>query len=286
MVLLTTRSRKTSPQASKISILFSPLIFASICMFITITAHWCIVSYRLFQAVEAREGPMIFYVDWKQATMVAYMSVFTASIIIGDAVIIYRLWVVWNYNKIVVIIPLLSLIGLTVTGVGLVCQFPKMKIGEGIYESKAGIWINSDCIFTFCINVYSSVLIAYRIWKINRSSRKIGGTSLNAVVAIVIEAAMLYTVWTLIFFVTYQMHQSVFFFIVNGWPAISGITCMMINVRAGMGWAQEAAGSMSTGITAKTTSKQSGALVGSTGEIDNMYVMHPVVVDDWKKGDT
>lgn len=135
MVLLTTRSRKTSPQASKISILFSPLIFASICMFITITAvstpdlfpihtadiedleHWCIVSYRLFQAVEAREGPMIFYVDWKQATMVAYMSVFTASIIIGDAVIvslilvsshipypncspppqIYRLWVVGRF---------------------------------------------------------------------------------------------------------------------------------------------------------------------------------------------
>lgn len=40
------------------------------------------------------------------------------------------------------------------------------------------------------------------------------------------------------FFISYQIHSNLQFVAVDSWPAMSGISFMLINVRVGLGWAQ------------------------------------------------
>ena len=40
------------------------------------------------------------------------------------------------------------------------------------------------------------------------------------------------------FFISYQSHSNLRFVAVDSWPAMSGISFMLINVRVGPGWAQ------------------------------------------------
>lgn len=177
--LLISRARKTSPHASIWSILCTPLIAGSLAMFVAITVHWVIEGARLVQAVNSPEGPLIFYLEWSQPTFVAEMGFFIAAAVIGDALIIYRLWVVWNYRNLVVVFPILGLVGLLTCGIGLVQEFPQLETGAGIFQSSAARWATPDCVFTICTNVYCSAMIAYKLWLVDSRSQKYGGPSLG-----------------------------------------------------------------------------------------------------------
>lgn len=274
--LLISRARKTSPHASIWSILCTPLIAGSLAMFVAITVHWVIEGARLVQAVNSPEGPLIFYLEWSQPTFVAEMGFFIAAAVIGDALIIYRLWVVWNYRKLVVVFPILGLVGLLTCGIGLVQEFPQLETGAGIFQSSAARWATPDCVFTICTNVYCSAMIAYKLWLVDSRSQKYGGPSLGGVLAIVVESATFYTAWALVFFVTYQTHQNICFLIVNCWPAVSGITCMMINVRAGLGWALEGTNS---NLNTSTVNASRVVFEGIGDSNSKAYVMNPLASD-------
>ncbi|KIJ24716.1 hypothetical protein M422DRAFT_194345 [Sphaerobolus stellatus SS14] len=240
----------------------NPLILGSICIFVTITAHWCFTFKRLFQAfVTYKEGQasLEFYEDLTQTTEVVKTGFLVASLCLGDAMIIYRLWIVWGYNKRVIIFPICTLIGLTICGTGITYQFTRYTPGENVFLSIAGRWITSDCVFTLCTNVYSTVFIGYRIWKVNRASAKYaGGRSLDNVLGIIIESAAIYTSWTIFFFASYQSQSNLQFIVVDCWSSASGIAAMFINVRVGLGWATKAVPSIEASIGSQNGSGLNG----------------------------
>ncbi|KAF8990611.1 hypothetical protein BDQ17DRAFT_1255653 [Cyathus striatus] len=277
LYLLTNHQRVTSTSKKRLKI--NPLITSSVCIFITITAHWICTFLRLFQAFvyfDNGSSALAFYANLNQTSEVVKTGFLMASLVMGDAMIIYRLWIIWNYNRAIVIFPIGTLIGLTVCGIGITYQFTQYKPGEDVFLSAAGRWITSDCVFTLCTNVYSSVLIAWRIWSVNMKSRKYGGTSLTAVLGIVVESAAIYTSWTIFFFASYQSRSNLQFIAVDAWPAMSGIAFTLINVRVGLGWAQKAQSSTSNDRSVgQITSRLGDIRSGVTGE---SYGMRPVAV--------
>jgi len=200
-----------------------------------------------------------------------------ASLLMSDAVIIYRLWVIWNYNTYIVLFPICTLVGLTVCGIGITYQFTQYRPGENVFLSEAGRWITSDCIFTLCTNVYSSVLIAWRIWSINVKSREFGGASLNSVLGTVVESAAIYTSWTIFFFASYRSKSNLQFIVVDTWPAMSGIAFTLINVRVGLGWAQNSQLSVSQDRSIGQIASRLGEVRPSAGA--EAYNMRPLAVN-------
>jgi len=273
--LLFTRHQLTSPKRSPLSILATPFFSATLCIFVTITAHWILTFIRLFEAfVLSGQTPLDFYGDLKQITEVVKTGFLMASLVIGDSMIIYRLWIVWSYNKAVVVLPLCTLIGLTVCGVGITFQFTQYSPGQNVFLSEAGRWITSDCVFTLCTNLYCSVLIAWRIYKCNSSSRQYGGQNLNSVLAIIVESAAIYTSWTIFFFASYQSQSNLQFIAVDAWPAMSGIAFMFINVRVGLGWAQKANPELVNISGSRSKNSHS-----SRGMASDTFVMQPLSVN-------
>ncbi|PCH35876.1 hypothetical protein WOLCODRAFT_140118 [Wolfiporia cocos MD-104 SS10] len=250
----------------------SPMFLGAVALLTTISAHWFLTCTRLFQAfVHFDNGtdPLLFYADLRQLTEVVKTGFLMASLVIGDAMVIYRLWTIWNHNLYVIIFPACTLVGLTVCGVGITYQFTQYTIGEDVFISAAGRWITSDCVFTLCTNVYSSVMIAWRVWNSHRSVKSYGGGNLMKVLATFVESAALYTSWTIFFFASYQSHSNLQFTAVDVWPSMSGIAFMLINTRVGLGWAQ----------TASTFSGISSIASGNNPRPEQPYPMRPLAVN-------
>ncbi|KZT05781.1 uncharacterized protein LAESUDRAFT_655170 [Laetiporus sulphureus 93-53] len=205
--------------------------------------HWLTVVIRLFDAFVNFEGganPLLFYANFNQPTEVVQSAALITVALINDTIIIYRLWVIWSYDNRVIVFPVCTLIGLTICGYGSTYQLTRMHIGEDIFVSAAGRWLTSNCVFTLCTNVYSTVMIAWRIWRVNKASKAHGGGNLTGPLAIVVESAALYTTWTIFFLVTYEAQTNLQFVSNCGLPMVAGISFMLINVRVGLGWAQRA----------------------------------------------
>ncbi|THU83044.1 hypothetical protein K435DRAFT_734296 [Dendrothele bispora CBS 962.96] len=206
----------------------------------TVTAHWICTVIRLFDAFvnfENGSKPLEYYADLSQLTEVVKTGFLMATIAMSDAMIIYRLWVVWGHNPYVVIFPLLTLIGLAVCGVGITYQFTQYFPGLDVFNSDAGRWITSDCVFTLCTNLYSTVMIAFRFWKAEKNLAEAAivrsGMGLKDVLMILVESAAIYTSWNILFFASYQSRSNLQFTAVDCWPEVAGIAFMLINVRAG-----------------------------------------------------
>ncbi|KZT71226.1 hypothetical protein DAEQUDRAFT_810186 [Daedalea quercina L-15889] len=239
----------------------TPMSVAAIFIFITNTAHWIVAVYRLFSGFMYYEDgtqPTAYYTNPSMATEVAQNTLLMISLIIGDAMIIYRLWLVWAYNIPVTVFPLSTLIGLIVCAVGSIYASALSKPGENIFATATGRWITANCVFTLCTNVYSTATIAWRIWRANSQVRQYGGSSLMGVIGILIESAALYTVWTILFFVTYHVQSDLQYFVSESYCAMAGITFMLIHVRVGLGWEQRASSSHNDSIdlTATRDSRQ------------------------------
>ncbi|KIJ23882.1 hypothetical protein M422DRAFT_195396, partial [Sphaerobolus stellatus SS14] len=161
-----------------------PIVISSALLMITLSVHWCLTFKRAFQAFvtyKGGEAPLEFYADLTQRTEVVKTGFLIASLCLGDMMIIYRLWIVWGFNNYIIIFPICTLCSLAVSGAGITYQLTRYTPGESVFASAAGRWIISDSAFTLWWVIYFDcpVLLAYRVWSINRSTVKFGGSSLN-----------------------------------------------------------------------------------------------------------
>ncbi|KAK0189612.1 hypothetical protein F5146DRAFT_1051681 [Armillaria mellea] len=246
ITLLFTREASFSSGAARTSsfvVMRRPMFIGAVILLVSITGHWICTVVRLFDAFVNFEGgqqALKYYADLSQVTEVVKTGFLTGSVVTGDAMIIYRLWVVWGFNYRVIMFPLGTLVGLTVCGVGITYQFAKYTPGQDVFATVAGRWITSDCVFTLLTNVYSSSMIAWYIYRTHKASSAIGGSSMMSILAIFIESASIYTTWTIFFMITYLTKTNIQFNTVDFWPEAAGIAFSLINVRIGLGWAQKA----------------------------------------------
>ncbi|EGN92090.1 hypothetical protein SERLA73DRAFT_79886 [Serpula lacrymans var. lacrymans S7.3] len=291
LLIVRHRSQYTQyPAKSRRSILTSPIFVGTILLFITVTTHWIITFLRLFQAFllyERGTSPLSFYGDLSQATEVVKTGFVMATISISDAMLvcqtdgicvtftefptqIYRLWLIWNHKLSVIILPLFTLMGLTVCGVGATYQLTLYHIEKKLYMSQAGRWVTSDCVFTLCTNIYT--MIAWKVWRTNKASRTHGYTqgSLLPILATLVESAALYTLWSIFFFATYQSHTNLHSTILDTWSPVAGIAYTLINVRVGLGHTQSSK-------QISFASQEPAIIRGQVG--GNSYSMRPIAVN-------
>jgi len=258
--------------ASRLSRTLTPIFITSVFIFSTCTAHWVLTMTRLFQAFVTFEGgqaPVLFYGNLSEPTEVAKTAFLICTLIAADVMIAYRLWIVWNRNWYVIIVPTLTIFGLCVSGVGIVYTLARLSGGDTIFLSDVAHWITADYSSTFITNIYSSVMIAYKVWRTNQlAGQSYGGGNLMRVLATIIESASFYTVYVVVFFAVYESDSNVQFTFIDTLCQVAGTAFMMINVRVGLGWAAQG-----------SVSQVSSSGLQSRRNADQSYVMRPVAVD-------
>ncbi|KAI9058935.1 hypothetical protein FKP32DRAFT_1580778 [Trametes sanguinea] len=226
----------------------SPLFVATVILFMTVTSHWLVSIRRIFDAFLYYEGgrdPMGYYLIVEAPTMVVSTALVVASVIVGDIILTYRIWVVWDRRWSLIVFPALSTLAYVVLGVSVVQLFASYSPGESIFMADARLRIVSTAGLTLATNLYGTGIIAYRIWASNRSmkhDRAFSGVGLTMTEALVIfiESAALYTFWTLFFLIAFAANSLLEQFAFHCIPAATGISFMLIVVRVGLGfhWSQ------------------------------------------------
>jgi len=212
-----------------------PLFIAAILFFLSITAHWILNVYRSFMAfVNFHDGaiPLIYYGNLQFGSEVGKSALLVFVVTVGDLVLIYRVWMVWDRNIWITIIPFTSFLAGLTCGIGVVIAQSHFNFLVPIGQSSMNTWIAGSCISDLCTNLICCGLIVWRLWQLS-SARSL---RLLWVFSVFVESAALYVGWNILYVATYEAGSNVEFTVVDAWVPIAGISFMLINVRVGLGY--------------------------------------------------
>ncbi|KAK7054162.1 hypothetical protein R3P38DRAFT_1484862 [Favolaschia claudopus] len=146
------------------TILRKPMIMGGLLISLVVSVRW------ILDVIDAAHGFLYlgdseFYflapVGLRRATGVGFLL---ASVVVGDTMIIYRLWIVWNKSTAVVVFPILTLLAMLVgAGIDVAHRLTVTPPGESLFSQILGRCIVQESVFSLVTNVYATVLIAYRI---------------------------------------------------------------------------------------------------------------------------
>ncbi|KAJ7486988.1 hypothetical protein FB451DRAFT_775682 [Mycena latifolia] len=201
-------------------------------LFLAITGDWVVSVLRAFQGFiyfHDGMGAAIYWSDNSQVTETIGGVFLALSLCIGDAMIIYRLWVVWSHNKTVIILPMLSLLGLFIS-------FLIEVAGTKDLPSIAlDISLTPISVFTLVTNIYCTGMISWEIWRITRYCMPTDGTNLRDFLAIMVESAALYTSWVIFYIVCHEINSNVQYTALGALPPMAGLANALIHVRLALG---------------------------------------------------
>ncbi|KAG1812894.1 uncharacterized protein BJ212DRAFT_1276239 [Suillus subaureus] len=175
-----------------------PLALAAILLLILSTAHLVIDIIRLEDGfVKYRDtfpgGPVAFFQDISQPTFVTKNLIYALQTMIGDGVVIYRCYAVWQ-SLWVIILPSILWCGSSVAAL-IAPYYASQATGGNIYTNQTAQWITVLFVLTLSTNLISSGLLVYRIWMTERrvsANRATNGTMMP-IVHVLIDAAIIYS---------------------------------------------------------------------------------------------
>jgi len=259
------------------------ILAASLVLFSSISSHWIVDVARLFKAFVYKvenPGPLLYYANLADPLEVAKTGMVVFQLIVGDFTIVYRLWIIWNQNKAICVFPLFTLVGLTVTSVGITYQFTTLKIGVDVFATECGRWITSCCVLTLATNLYCTALISYRIWSINRNMKLVGASDLMSVIVIVVESAAIYTASMFAFMVAYLTKSNLQFPFLDMLSPIVGISFSFIIIRVSLGVSYRGMQTTQTATLPFTGTPSSSSRTGICATNSQpSYTMKPISVN-------
>lgn len=204
-------------------------------MYITSTAHIIVGLYRMLQAyVWQVEPPAFYFMDFRLWDTLAHNAMLCIMTWLGDFLVIYRCWVIWNYNYWVIILPAILLILEFGVNTMLLVWFTHfgMASGEAILS-----WMATIYPLVFAQNIITTGLIGFKIWTQHRSSTANGvidassRLSLMRILRIIIESAAIYTFQLLVLLILYPMQHNAQFIVQSAVIPSIGIVFVLIAVR-------------------------------------------------------
>ncbi|KIK82384.1 hypothetical protein PAXRUDRAFT_832241 [Paxillus rubicundulus Ve08.2h10] len=202
------------------------------------TAHMVIDIIRIEEGlVQQRDtlpgGPAAFFSDVTQWSFVYKNMLYMLQTLVGDGVVIYRCYVVWQ-SLWIIIVPLILWLSVAVTGVGCIYFISQATINkENTFTPTTGPWITAFLAATFFTNIFSTSLLAFRIWNVGKrvsSGSMQAGSAMWPVLRIILDAGMLYSFSLLVALVYFIRNRGHYVLIDMIMPIIS-LTFYVVIIR-------------------------------------------------------
>ncbi|KAF7362711.1 Carboxylic ester hydrolase [Mycena venus] len=240
-LLLTTESGKLKRRSEMNWI----ILVVSIVLFVNGTLNLVVATITVVQAFVVHTDPsgveLFFRHGSGWQTVVKSFNVPFQSLV-GDGILIYRCWFLWNKSWTIIALPLLIWLANMACFIRLLYLITQASQGL-IISSTIQPWGRAYWSMTICISITATSLIVGRIWMVERQNRKFRASGLDTVsthqprstlshaMRNIIESGMIYTVVSIFTLVTYTM-QSTWHYPVSGLEMHSvGITFNLILIR-------------------------------------------------------
>ncbi|KAI5827198.1 hypothetical protein K523DRAFT_330577 [Schizophyllum commune Tattone D] len=242
--------RRTSRLGERL--LFAGLILLSA----MITGEWICIVIRAFQAFILWEGGQHadnFYANITGPSEVLRSAFHSATVTIADLFVVARLYVIWNYRKSVILLPITALVLLlgtesTISAVGVTYAYGAYEMMDPATLASLHRWRMAQSILTIwyalldsaarprfdeaahSINVYCTV------GRVQRQAAQFSGSrSVRSVVTLMAESAAFYTSIVLIAQITYGTNHVSNYFFNDCIPPAAALAAVLVHVRAVLG---------------------------------------------------
>ncbi|KAH9886062.1 hypothetical protein C8Q73DRAFT_292836 [Cubamyces lactineus] len=156
-------------------------------------------------------------------------------VILSDAIIIYRTFVLWDRNLLVIMVPTGLLLCDIAYGIFTVWTLAKAAHGDDIDTVAVGR-ARVFFIITFVLNLLCSAMICYKLWRVYSlfPAGYVAGPSATAqLFDVLVQSAAFYCATLLLIIVTNCVKSNLFFVFLGPLPSIAAYVFSVIIVRAG-----------------------------------------------------
>ncbi|KZO94706.1 hypothetical protein CALVIDRAFT_538815 [Calocera viscosa TUFC12733] len=215
-----------------------------ILLYVLATGHISLDFARLIEGfIYTESGPerIAFFSNVALRINVAKDFLYVTSLTIADTVIVWRCWIVWSKNWIVVAFPIILVIGEAVSGYGAIGKYLSPHLTT---DTSIKPWGTALFSLSLATNVLVSSLTAGRIWWISRAAHKLRSgrsPSLGAII-VIIESGLAITLAKIIEFTTYQIafagtvNMQAIYVMFEVMPQLFGIipTVILLSIQIGI----------------------------------------------------
>ncbi|KAF8548458.1 hypothetical protein OG21DRAFT_1449085 [Imleria badia] len=181
-------------------------------------------------------GPTGFFADVTQRTFIIKHTVYVLQTLLGDGVVIYRCYVVWQRFG-VIMLPAVLWCATSATSAALLYHISYATHSEDVFLSDIGKWVVLFYLLTMTTNVLSSALLAYRIWTTNRDEPGVvrvlsrSGVDATLLLRVLVDGAVLYTFTLFTLLACYAYQNTGQFIVLDMVTPIISITFYTVLVR-------------------------------------------------------
>ncbi|KAI0368754.1 hypothetical protein BV20DRAFT_947449 [Pilatotrama ljubarskyi] len=215
-------------------------------IFLLATAHMVLALIRLIQGfILFRDtmGPPRYFVHIATPINLAKDYIYVTNLVLGDAVIVWRLYAVWGRDIRMAVLPALLVVAEAVTGYAS-CSlelFPNTR-----YETVA-LWGTLMYSMSLVTNVLVTAVVALRIWYVTRRARLagLGGVHYKKLVFLILDSGALITSAKVVEFVLFLyvpgdgvQGMNALYIVYECMPQITGIVPMLIVWAVNNGYTQ------------------------------------------------
>ncbi|KAL7278439.1 hypothetical protein ACG7TL_007436 [Trametes sanguinea] len=221
-------------------------------LFGTSTAMWVLsVAHLAIDMVRAVEGFVVwgqkpngtndFYAIISSPTEVAKNAIYVSMTLVADSFFTYRLFVVWNRNWLVLIVPVTFLVSTAVAGYGACVEIGLAKQDNAIFADNLQPWIRSFFALSLTTNLLATICIAGRIMWSNRHVRNYRASGAAAgshweVIETMIQSAAIYSAALASLLGTYLAGSNAQYICLDVLQPLIGIVFTLIIIRVGLGY--------------------------------------------------
>ncbi|KAJ3002432.1 hypothetical protein NUW54_g5851 [Trametes sanguinea] len=180
-------------------------------------------------------GPAAFFNELSNFTQMFGSTLYVLQTLLGDGMVLYRCYLVWERKWIVIAIPCLLLLGSTVTGIGILYSFDKVVPQASIFVVQLNHWITAFFSMTFVTNFICTALVAFRVWAKNRSTLSLKHHKLRPVMVLIVESSACYSATLLALLILYNVNSWFQYVVLDAVSAIVGIVFSLIMRRIATG---------------------------------------------------
>ncbi|KAF9471450.1 hypothetical protein BDN70DRAFT_976351 [Pholiota conissans] len=155
-------------------------------------------------AVNTPGGTLEYWIDPSVRSQVVSKAVYVTNSIVGDSIMVWRVYAVWGQNLYICIIPIFLVFGTILTGYISIKQLAGISVNSLDSLFIIGKWILATWALSISTQVICTSLIAGKIWWHARHSAGSKARYLSAI-AIVVESGALYTIATIFLLAFFDM---------------------------------------------------------------------------------
>jgi len=256
--------RKNQDRHSKI------MFYISMVMFVIATLHVSMNCYRMVEAYVIHRDDLGGPVAWI-AKLAPWHHVFKDTLyatqeMFGDAVAIYRTYILWGKNWKVVVVPGILLVVSMVSGYSVCGLYPTENPNSTVFDPRLLHWITTFYSVAVVQSGLTTGLMAWRIWQTERRSasyRTNKEGTLMPIIRILIESASIQFVVEVILLALYCANYSAQYLLLELVTPLVGITFGAITIRIALHQSEIMNGSRTVHSRGAITTEGHVATVGS-----------------------